>query len=293
MGRLQYLRPSGTFATLASPRDDALLAAGQNAAFGAAAVVGLIVLGAPAVDAWRSAGPAWSGGDHERSGLADFAGSTEAPTPPPNGLFVAATHESTVAAPRAAHARVPAPTRASSPHPLSTHAPIATPETGAVLSLSSPDPPAPAPNGERRWLPVSPLPLQINLAFSTTTDTGTVGTSSPPAMTAPRPEPARARLETMADSLVTDWSRPALRDVSVFVSADDEALSWSLSRASPNYNRLTYREDRVDIGEFAAGVSLGRGETDLALAVVEKEQGSNLGHSVDARYVGLIWTHRR
>lgn len=47
------------------------------------------------------------------------------------------------------------------------------------------------------------------------------------------------------------------------------------------------------MGELAAGVSLGIGESDLALAFIEKQERSNLGYSAEARYVGVVWTHRR
>jgi hypothetical protein len=108
--------------------------------------------------------------------------------------------------------------------------------------------------------------------------------------------PPRARASawrSRAEAFVPDWQTPVVRDLSLFVANDDEALSWSFSRASPNYGRVSYQEERVEIGKLAAGVSIALDDMQLALAYVEREQPSQLGYTAHEDYAGLIWTFRR
>lgn len=96
-----------------------------------------------------------------------------------------------------------------------------------------------------------------------------------------------------AEGFVPDWQTPIVRDLSLFVANDDEALSWSFSRASPNYGRVSYQEERVELGKLAAGLALAVDDMQLALAYVEREQPSMLGYTAREDYAGLIWTFRR
>ena len=100
-------------------------------------------------------------------------------------------------------------------------------------------------------------------------------------------------LRSAAGGLVDDWRAPEgrEREVSLFVSSDDEALNWSLSRGSRNHGGVTYQKDRVDIGNAAAGLAVSIGDAQVAAAYVQRDVGSNFGgHSQD--YGGIILTLR-
>ena len=103
----------------------------------------------------------------------------------------------------------------------------------------------------------------------------------------------KSALRSAASGLVDNWSAPEGSDheVSLFVSTDDEALSWSLSHGSRNYGGVTYQKDRVDIGNAAAGLAVSIGDAQVAAAYVQRDVGSNFGgHSQD--YGGIILTLR-
>ena len=123
---------------------------------------------------------------------------------------------------------------------------------------------------------------------------GQLGASGGFALHAPsQPHTRISRWRSRAEAFVPDWQTPVVRDLSLFVANDDEALSWSFSHASPNYGRVSYQEDRVEIGKLAAGVSVALDDMQLALAYVAREEPSQLGYTAHEDYAGLIWTFRR
>ncbi len=123
---------------------------------------------------------------------------------------------------------------------------------------------------------------------------GQLGASNGFALHAPtQPRTRLSRLRSRAATIVPDWQAPVVRDLSLFVANDDEALSWSFSESSPNYGRVSYQEDRVEIGKLAAGVSVALDDMQLALAYVSREEPSQLGYTAHEDYAGLIWTFRR
>lgn len=110
---------------------------------------------------------------------------------------------------------------------------------------------------------------------------------------APRAPPAGNALETRVQGWVPDWRAPAQRDISLFVAADDEAVSWSLSDSSPNHGRLAYQGERVEVGDMSAGVSMAVEDMQVSLAYVSRDAPSALGYSEREDYAGLVWTYRR
>lgn len=104
---------------------------------------------------------------------------------------------------------------------------------------------------------------------------------------------AGADLERFAKSLAADWRAPPVRDLSLFVATDDEGLSWSFTKTSPNFGRLVYQEERVDFGRFSAGVAMQQADASFALAYLEEDGPSKFGVDTGEDYVGVVMTYRR
>lgn len=107
---------------------------------------------------------------------------------------------------------------------------------------------------------------------------------------------ASERLRALADNLVADWQAPQRQqqDIALFVASEDEALSWSLNRASPNHGALAYNGEQVELGELAVGVSMSVGDARVAAAYVEREYSAPFrgADSLDENFAGLTLTYR-
>jgi len=103
-------------------------------------------------------------------------------------------------------------------------------------------------------------------------------------------------LRALAEGFVADWQAPeqAAPEVALFVAADDEALSWSLSQSGPNHGAVAYRDDQVELGRLAVGVSMSVGDIQLSAAYIEREINSHLigANGVDESYAGLTFTYQ-
>jgi hypothetical protein len=109
------------------------------------------------------------------------------------------------------------------------------------------------------------------------------------------PERMSERLEDMAADLTYETPELDSRDIAVFVAADDEAVSWSLNASSPNYGNVAYEEDRVEVGDLSAGVALTTDDVRIAAAYVERDLDMRLGRGFedhDQRYAGVIVTFK-
>lgn len=111
--------------------------------------------------------------------------------------------------------------------------------------------------------------------------------------------PARAyapqddnRLEALAEDLAPDWRAPTSGDVSLFVAGDDEAVGWALTKRA-GQARVTYQEDRVEVGELSAGVAMTLSDSQLALAYVERDAPAQFGYAPRENMAGVVWTLRR
>ncbi len=133
-------------------------------------------------------------------------------------------------------------------------------------------------------------PLNLDAPRSATNDTGAF---VPRRRTGVQSATLSAALNDMADDLATGWQAPDVRDLSLFIASDDKALAWSFTEASPNFGGVTYQEDRVDIGSMAAGVSLGLQDMQLSLAYVEREDAAVWGYRQEEEYAGVILTLTR
>ena len=100
----------------------------------------------------------------------------------------------------------------------------------------------------------------------------------------------QARAEALLEDISLDWQAPNARDISFFIASGDEALSWSFSEASPNHGAVAYQEDRVEIGEAAAGVALSLEGAQVALAHVQTQDVSFWGQRQEEDYSGVILT---
>lgn len=133
-------------------------------------------------------------------------------------------------------------------------------------------------------------PFNLEAPRPATNDTGAF---APRRRTGVQSATLSAALNDMADDLATGWQEPDVRDLSLFIASDDKALAWSFTEASPNYGGVTYQEDRVDIGSMAAGVSLGLQDMQLSLAYVEREDAAVWGYRQEEEYAGVILTLTR
>lgn len=104
-------------------------------------------------------------------------------------------------------------------------------------------------------------------------------------------------LEALADTLGADYQAADIstRDISLFLAADDEAISWSLTQASPNYGQVAYEDERVDVGNLAVGVALNLENARIAAAYVEREVDTRMNArfgeaSREQNFVGAIVT---
>lgn len=93
----------------------------------------------------------------------------------------------------------------------------------------------------------------------------------------------RTALRLLPERVPTSYGA---RELSLFVASDDEALSWSMSRASPNHGGLAYERDGIDVGDLSAGVALSTADMDVALAYVDP------GSHADEDYAGILVTLR-
>lgn len=109
---------------------------------------------------------------------------------------------------------------------------------------------------------------------------------------APSPSGGRS-LDAMAKGWVPDWRAPSTGDLSLFVAADDEALTWALSSDSPNSGRVTYQDDRVEVGELSAGVAISLADSQIALAYLERDAPTQFGYATRENMAGVVWTLRR
>jgi hypothetical protein len=103
------------------------------------------------------------------------------------------------------------------------------------------------------------------------------------------------RLDEMAADLTYEAPKADSHDVAVFVAADDEAVSWTLNQSSPNYGNVAYEEDRVEVGDLSAGVALTTDDMRIAAAYVERDMDMRLGRGFenhDQRYAGVIVTFK-
>ncbi|MDX2275946.1 MAG: hypothetical protein NW206_10910 [Hyphomonadaceae bacterium] len=250
-----------------NPAADAL-EAGQHAAFGAAAVVGVLAVGASLYD--RLAGP------HSAAPLAEA----------PNYADAASTEDLELTA---------------TPEAPATHAPELTAETATpvVFNVSAhmlePLPLiAPAFDaGLASDVAFQEEALRLNQTspFSRSEDEAVIQTDA----RVHAPQSVSARLNAMAGELSYHEPLEGSRDVALFVAGDDEAVSWALNGSSPNYGAVAYEEGRVDVGNLSAGVALTTDDVRVAAAYVERDMDMRLGRGFENRdqhYAGVIVTFK-
>ncbi len=84
----------------------------------------------------------------------------------------------------------------------------------------------------------------------------------------------------------------------VFVASDNEALTWQPGNRSEFGGRGSSfaMQDRVEVGDLAAGVTWERNGVQTSLAYVEREQSTRIGnqsYSQDESFAGVTVTMRR
>jgi hypothetical protein len=98
--------------------------------------------------------------------------------------------------------------------------------------------------------------------------------------------------------LVNERSDGERNSTYVFVASDNEALTWQPGSRSEFGGRGASfaRQDRVEVGDLAAGVTWERDGVQTSLAYVEREQATRVGNQTytqDESFAGVTVTMRR
>lgn len=107
------------------------------------------------------------------------------------------------------------------------------------------------------------------------------------------------RLGHGLDRLVRPWRAPTWQTPTwyIFAAADGQALTWRPDTALGLATDGLRRQDRVEVGDFQAGVSLEAGGLQASLAYVQREESHHdaqgRGVSADAHFTGVTLTWRR
>ncbi|MBN8607851.1 MAG: hypothetical protein J0L81_13120 [Caulobacterales bacterium] len=88
------------------------------------------------------------------------------------------------------------------------------------------------------------------------------------------------------------------RSVYMFVASEDEALTWQPGARSDfgGQGSSVSLQDRVEVGDLAAGVTYERNGVQASLAYVEREESTRIGrqnYSQDQSFTGVTVTMRR
>jgi|CXWL01.1.fsa_nt_gi hypothetical protein len=239
--------------------DDIVLEAGVRAAFGAATLVGALLVGLE----WRDgifSGGLDTGAPEKNIATPDLAPSINAETATIQSISMPRLQASALSAPRA-RLNIPqtiTPAVEIGEDALAVH--------GATYVAQTPNLPRARFNGE---------PSEIVFAGR-----GAVI----------REATLRQSAAQMLEDFAITWQPPNVRDVSLFVASGDESVSWSFTDASPNQGGVAYQDGRVEVGTASAGIALSLDSTQVALAHVQTQDVSFWGQRQEEDYSGVILT---
>lgn len=134
----------------------------------------------------------------------------------------------------------------------------------------------------------SGLGLDVGLASRTTLATDSDGQIARAAAG------TELRIGRGLERLVKPWQPPTWDDPTwyVFAASDGQALTWRPEDTAGLATGGMRWQDRVEVGDFQAGVSLEAGGLQASLAYVERDF-SGQGASADENFAGLTVTWRR
>lgn len=103
-----------------------------------------------------------------------------------------------------------------------------------------------------------------------------------------------ARIGQRLSSMVRPWETPSWDHPTwyFFAASDGQALTWAPNVSAPGRTNGLRLQDRVEIGDMQAGVSMEAGGLQTSFAIVQRDV-SGFGGSAEENFAGLTVTWRR